>query len=675
MPASPRPNPRIAEPAFNKQARSEQALHDPDRRSRVAGVPAQSRTGSHPACVACRRSVAGARPVSLLLIPLVLLAWALSLPAAGAQELTADRLFPPAVTVGDERTVTVEGKFPRWPVQIECDRADVSVTASETSGSLLVRTAADAPPGIAWLRLHDEASASGLLPLLIETTAVTAEVEPNDRLDQAQRVDLPAVMVGKLEKAGDVDGYVVSVTAGQRLVVRATANRLLGSPMDAVLQVVDRDGNVLAQSDDARGIDPQLAYACRADADLIIRLFAFPLVPTGTIGFAGGADFVYRLQATVGPLLDYALPLTDPTTGPDPVAAVVDAETDPAQDESVTAESDTVEAVVDAAVAQAPATTSPRLIGWNWDDTAEPRLLAATSVSPPSVFAEAAIGWFPFAMPAPRGIRQFGDADGAEPVGISDLPAVISGQFEQPTAVHRVRFTAQPGVKYRARVYSRGAGLLVDSVLTVVDPATGTQLAKNDDASRNERDAATDFTLPGGNQEPTELEVQVTDLVGGHGPGHAYSLWLEAVTPAIELGVAAERFRVVSGKELEIPVDVRRLDGFAQPLRVVVEGLPDGVTAAAMVSEASGDSSKKVTLILVAAAAGEGEPLRFQGPLRIVAYPTEVAEAAPAAAPETATEPDSIVTAEPVVKPLASARFEIRDGFGTADLWLTVAAP
>jgi len=601
-----------------------------------------------------------------------LLAWSVSLPAAVAEEFTADRLFPPAVTVGDERTVTVEGKFPRWPVQVECDRADVSVTASETSGSLLVRTAADTPPGIAWLRLHDEASASGLLPLLIETAPVTSEVEPNDRLDQAQRVDLPAVMVGKLEKAGDVDGYVVSVTAGQRLVGRVTANRLLGSPMDAVLQVVDRDGNVLAQSDDARGIDPQVVYDCRADADLIIRLFAFPLVPTGTIGFAGGGDFVYHLQATVGPLLDYALPMTaptiDPTIGPVPAKAVVDADPDAAADQAVAAESS-----VDERIAPPAAAIAPRLIGWNWDDTAEPRLLAATSVSPPIVFVEAAIGWFPFAMPAPRGVRQFGDAEGAEPIGISDLPAVISGQFEQPTAVHRVRFTAQPGVKYRARVYSRGAGLLVDSVLTVVDPATGTQLGKNDDVSRNERDAAIDFVLPGGNQTPTELEVQVTDLVGGHGPGHAYSLWLEAITPAVELGVAADRFRVVSGKELEIPVDVRRLDGFAQPLRVVVEGLPDGVTAAPMVSEASGDSSKKVTFKLVAAA-GEGEPLRFQGPLRIVAYPVDGSEAAPAAQ-DTATEAVETTAAEPAAEPVAAARFEIRDGFGTADLWLTVAAP
>ena len=561
--------------------------------------------------------------------------------SAGAQEMAVDRLFPPAVSAQvtsagansaqAPSTVAVEGKLPKWPVNVWCDRQDVKIIPAEKSGQLTVQVAPDSPGGIAWVRLHDDASASPLLPLFIDQAAVVTETEPNDRLTQANRVDLPAGIVGKLEKGGDVDAFLVSVPAGQSIVVTTRANRFLASPMDAVLQLVDLSGNVLAQVDDTRGLDPQLRFASSVDGEYLIRLFAFPKETNSTIGFSGAATYVYHLQATIGPAFDYPLPMITTPAGVAP--------------------------------------PSYRPVGWNLSESNPPKLQVATAVSPPIVNAAGAIGWFPLLELSgltPPSSPAWVDAEGDGPIEIASLPAVISGHVERPTTLKKFKLTLQPGVKYRARAWSRVAGLQVDSVLTVHD-AAGAQLAKNDDVGA-ERDASVDFALPAAVKEAAAVELRLSDLVGGHGHGHAFSLVVHPVVPSVAINSANQQFRCVAGKTVEIPVQIARQDGFAQSLRIVAEGLPQGVTVAEAVSEPKGDSAKEVKLTLQAAADVSGSPLRFQGPIRIVAYP--VAPPTPEKAAEGAAPPAPAATS-----PIATLRHELRDGFRTDGLWLTVAAP
>ena len=99
---------------------------------------------------------------------------------------------------------------------------------------------------------------------------------------------------GRLAKAGDVDGFAVSLTRGQTLVASLEAERPLGSPMDAVLQVVSPEGLVLAQNDDDVGRDPRIVFEAPSTGTYIVRLFAFPAKPDSSIRFAGGT----RLSCT-----------------------------------------------------------------------------------------------------------------------------------------------------------------------------------------------------------------------------------------------------------------------------------------------------------------------------------------------------------------------------------------
>ena len=100
------------------------------------------------------------------------------------------------------------------------------------------------------------------------------------------------------------------------------ANRHLGSPMDAVLQVVSPAGFVLAQNDDAVGRDPRIIFEAPARGTYIVRLFAFPSTPDSSIRFAGGDAFIYRLTLTTGGFLEHVFPLAVSKECPTTVTAI-----------------------------------------------------------------------------------------------------------------------------------------------------------------------------------------------------------------------------------------------------------------------------------------------------------------------------------------------------------------
>ncbi len=534
--------------------------------------------------------------------------------SARSQELNVDRLFPPSVTIGQATPVKLEGKVPNWPLQVQSDRADIQFQMSEESSGVTITVPADAAPGIAWLRFYDDSNASALVPLFIEPVAVAVETEPNNEIGQATRAELPAVMIGRLEKANDVDCISVSVSAGQTLVADVLAHRLIGSPMDAVLQLVDLSGNVLAQTDDSRGIDPQLVYTCDRDAELTLRLFAFPETANSTIGFAGSASYVYRLQVTTGPLIDHSLPLIAPAEVPIDV----------------------------------------QVFGWNLPEDAAPVVAPATHVSPAVVTLPGAMGWHArlrndtFAAPV---VLKAADA---EITVVEQLPAIVSGHIAQPGQIARLQVAVEAGAKYRVVTHSQESSLKLDSVVTVLEPETGKQIGRNDDPSRNNRDAAIEFTAP--SDKP--VEIQISDLVGGSGLSHAYTAVIGKVAPFVTL-TAAERHRLPAGGSLEIAVQVQRQHGFEPPLQIVAIDLPEGVSCEAAVSEPKGDSAKEVKLKLSAEAA-----VRHQGPIQIIARPVPATEAAPAEAAAAAEQPETV---------FATAKALLRSEFWTNQLWLTVA--
>lgn len=473
-------------------------------------------------------------------------------------QVKLDRVFPPAVAIGSETQVIAEGKFPSWPPNVICDREDIAISFGEKSGELKVAVSDDATPGVAWVRMHDDQAASDSIPLLIEPQSPVTESEPNDSTAEANPVELPGILVGKLAKSGEIDTYKISVRSGQKLVATVIANQWLQSPMDAILQLSDENGNVIAQQDDSRGLDPELIHDVREDGELYLRIFAFPETPTGTIGYAGAASFAYAIRVTTGPVLHHVSPVI--------------------------------------------ATTDPReqvVSGWNMSSDLKVHRSADFCFAPP------AMGWF---VPKLAPSKAVVVSDGEVTDGPIQLPCVFAGHLLKAGEIDRVRFTVQKGTRYQLKTHAREFGFPVDTVLRVVDPAAGSELARNDDRQREQFDSELEYVA----KADGVVELQVSDLVDGYGPTHAYAVIIQAAVPHVQPSIPEDHFSLQLGKDVEITVTVARMHRFGKRLRFVAEGLPPGVTATPVISEPKDGTAKTVKLKLVAAADAKLGACQFQ---------------------------------------------------------------
>jgi len=219
--------------------------------------------------------------------------------SADRPELT--RLFPAGGQAGTVVAVEATGKFPIWPIQAWSDTELIQWTCEEVSGKLKATIDANATPGLHWLRLHHPNGATSVRPFLVGNAVERVEVEPNNRVAEANTVaTLPATVQGVLGKRGDVDLVSIALTAGQIMVATVDSATMLRSPLDASLQILDAGGFVLVENMDRFGLDPSVEFKPTLDGKYFVRVFGFPTTPDSTIAFGGGADWIYRLRLEPG---------------------------------------------------------------------------------------------------------------------------------------------------------------------------------------------------------------------------------------------------------------------------------------------------------------------------------------------------------------------------------------
>ena len=121
--------------------------------------------------------------------------------------------------------------------------------------------AADSPP-LRYLSVKQNGMTSNLVPFAVDDLPEMQESEPNDSIAQANRVPVPVVINGRIQKSGDEDYFIFKAEAGQKLLMEVDARRL-DSPLDSVLTLFDAAGKKLAEND-----DPPPAMATPNPADL-----------------------------------------------------------------------------------------------------------------------------------------------------------------------------------------------------------------------------------------------------------------------------------------------------------------------------------------------------------------------------------------------------------------------
>jgi hypothetical protein len=377
-----------------------------------------------------------------------------------------------------------------------------------------------------------------------------------------------ATVNGRLSRAGDVDGFAVKLSRGETLVADLEAARHLGSPMDAVLQVASTDGFVLAQNDDDVGRDPRIIFEAPAAASYIVRVFAFPATPNSSIRFAGGTAFVYRLTLTTGGYLDYAFPLAVGKNGPQSV----------------------------------------QVVGWNIPRDFPTLPIAADDASETITVFHSSLADTALVRRVPCVTAVDTEPnDPARPQTIASTVA-LSGRIDPVGDLDTFRIVLRKGDKRVFRVESGALGRPLDPVLRVLDPG-GKILAESDDIGANSRDLERSFTAPA----EGDYRLLVRDLNGRGGPRFAYLLSVLEPQPDFALNLTADRFEVVAGKTTKISVAVERKNGFSEPIEVVAEGLPSGVSSKPITSKAGDASAKSVTLELSAELNASSGALRIVG--------------------------------------------------------------
>jgi hypothetical protein len=509
------------------------------------------------------------RRLVLRIVGAVLVAGFLGPGQSSAKPPTLTGLFPSGAGRGQAAAVDASGTFDHWPARAWIEGKGVEIRAEKEKGKLIIVAAGDAAPGLRWVRLYDEEGATALRPFVIGVLPELIEVEPNDEPKSSQRLTASSMTVnGRLAKAGDVDGFAVALTRGQCLVAGLEAERPLGSPMDAVLQVVSPEGIVLAQNDDDVGRDPRIVFEAPSAGTYIVRLFAFPAKPDASIRFAGGADYVYRLTLTTGGFMDYAFPLAVGRGGPGAVEA----------------------------------------IGWNIPAAArllkvpESDGLDVFTVAHASLAETARIRRVPFAATV-----EAEPNDLSRPQAVAS-PVAVSGRIDPPGDQDAFRLKLRKGDNRVIRVESRALGRPLDPVLRILD-AGGKILAESDDSGRNDRDLERSFTA----SADGEYRLVVRDLNGRGGPRFAYLLSVLGPQPDFTLSLASDQFALTPGRMSMLKVAIRRTAGLAEPIEVVAEDLPAGVTARPATSMPEGVSAASVELMLSAEDRARPGPFRILG--------------------------------------------------------------
>jgi hypothetical protein len=479
-----------------------------------------------------------------------------------AAEPVLSHLSPVAGQQGTTVAVTASGKFDPWPAQVWVDAPGVIFKPGKSAGKYDVEIAKDAAPGPHLVRVFNDSGASAPRFFIVAREPQTPEMEPNDEFRSPQKITgLPATVSGKLDKAGDVDSFGVTLKRGQTLVAWVEAY-VLASTYDPMLRITDSEGHELAFNHDGRTLDPFLAWTAPRDGTFIVQTMGFVYPATSGVGFSGGEGCVYRLHLAAGPFVSHTLPLAIRRGMKTPV----------------------------------------ELIGWN---LASPHAeIDGTRFSAEATVAEFDLPGITSDLPVV--VSDMPEILEKEPNDIAgasqavEVPTGITGHINRPNDEDRFTFTAAKGRAYEFKVTAARIGSPLDAWLKI-ENKDGKQLATNDDTS-GFRDSAITWTAPADGA----YTVAIGDISHHGGDDHLYRLAITEAAPAVAATVTVHSLSVQLGKTAEVKVAVKRTGGFKAKLQLVAKDLPEGVTASPVdVPDKDGEVTLKIAADAAAKPAGQ----------------------------------------------------------------------
>ena len=126
------------------------------------------------------------------------------------------------------------------------------------------------------------------------------EREPNDVVNETNRIAVPCGISGHIDKAGDLDRYPFFAKKGEKWLIEVQSVAL-GFPLDAWVRIEDGAGKELAKNEGSTGVDPKLEWTVPDDGDYVAVV--------GNRLQRGGTDYGYHLRIQLArPVLRATLP-------------------------------------------------------------------------------------------------------------------------------------------------------------------------------------------------------------------------------------------------------------------------------------------------------------------------------------------------------------------------------
>lgn len=406
----------------------------------------------------------------------------------------------------------------------------------------------DMPPGpVAW----QAANANGATVRGVFWVSNTPEIiEARRRTSGEVQVlpTLPVIVSGQVQKIEEVDRYRFTVAQPGPVTCQLFAKRL-NSNLRAIIEIRDKAGNLVAETADTEHRDAALTIAAKAGEEYTLSLY--------DLDFRGDRSLTYRLEIAPRPHVVTAIPICGKRGTTQSVTFVgYGIATGTAALETLTRDvafPSTPDKTWECPVETAFGKVSTRM--WLGDDP--------QSVEP----AEADL--------AKRTLT---------------APSGITGTLAERYGEDRYQLMGQPGQPVWIAASADGTGMSLDLTVSVLN-SQGVSVATNDDLPGT-TDAGLLFTAPAAEM----YQVVISDASGRSG-SQAAVYHLSVVAPQADFALKVpEQMSVLVGAKVPLAVTLERREGFAEAVKIQIEGLPPGITIPADLTIAAGANDLKVEL-------------------------------------------------------------------------------
>ncbi|MEO6036630.1 MAG: PPC domain-containing protein, partial [Verrucomicrobiota bacterium] len=451
--------------------------------------------------------------------------------------LSGENLLPLSeFAFGGDDTLSAQAGPPAKPtVRLEASGGNLFAAGLASDSKRVaarLSVASETTLGLHEVRVITPSGVSNPLTIRVTDTPEIIEKGGKHSLADAQEIELPVGLLGKIGEADQTDFLKFKGRKGEHLIFDVQASRV-GSALDSSLAVLDSTGKELIRSEDFFGADSWIDFPVPADGIYFVTLRDFQ--------HRGGDAYSYHLTAGAIPYLESIFPFGG-QLGKAVELTLGGRNLEGAEKMSV--------------MIDTKAPTGPQEVRAHTDHGYSNPRSFDVSVSPNFLEVEA--------------------NNAATNANEITVPININGHIQAERDSDVFKFKIEKGQRFIFEVFASRFGSRLDPLLVLSD-AKGSVLQQNDDAAG--ADARIDATFP----DAGEYFLSVRDLLERGGENFGYRISIGPPPKAdFSAKLLADTLRISRSGRTIVRIEATRT-GFAGAVEILCHDLPKGISCSELV--------------------------------------------------------------------------------------------